>query len=188
MSFSPFLSLPVILKLNGLPKPPKTPQLPSRETLGDSTQLHFLPRLSCGQSSQSQPSALRFPNLNIPRWSFRKRAPVEANASGVRLWGRKGGVGGAGGEKTVDPSRTTCSPHLNEGLCVCCDADKHSCCRSLRIQVCGWGHQSWRYQSCWGHLLADPELPGSWENQVSTKQELRGGKYERTVSYQVYSK
>lgn len=48
------LCLPVILKFNGLPKPPKTPQLPSREKLGDSTQLRLLPRLSCGRRSQSQ--------------------------------------------------------------------------------------------------------------------------------------
>lgn len=103
MSFSPFLCLPVMLKLNGLPKLPKTPQLPSRETLGDSTQLHFLPRLSCGQSSQSQPSVLRFPNLNIPRRSFRWRAPVEANASAVRLWGRQWSTGGGGVEENTPP-------------------------------------------------------------------------------------
>lgn len=66
-AFSPLLCLPVIFKFNGLPKPPKTPQLPSRETLGDSTQLRFLPRLSCGQHSQSQASALGFQNLNIPK-------------------------------------------------------------------------------------------------------------------------
>lgn len=61
------LCLPVILKFNGLPKPPKTPQLPSREKLGDSTQLRLLPRLSCGPSSQSQAGDLGFQNLNIPK-------------------------------------------------------------------------------------------------------------------------
>lgn len=61
------LCLPVILKLNGLPKPPKTPQLPSREKLGDSTQLRLLPRLSCGPPSQSQAADLGFQNLNIPK-------------------------------------------------------------------------------------------------------------------------
>lgn len=65
-AFSPFLCLPVIVKSNGL-KPPMPPQLPSRETPGNSTQLRFLPRLSCGQHSQSQASALRFQNLNIPK-------------------------------------------------------------------------------------------------------------------------
>lgn len=66
-AFLPSLCLPVVLKFNGLPKPPQTPQLPSRETLGDSTQLQFLPRLSCGHHSQSQAGALRFQNLNIPK-------------------------------------------------------------------------------------------------------------------------
>lgn len=67
------LCLPVILKFNGLPKPPKTPQLPSREKLGDSTQLRLLPRLSCGPLSQSQSRDLGFQNLNIPKRSFQTR-------------------------------------------------------------------------------------------------------------------
>lgn len=91
MLFLLFFCLPVILTFNGLPKPP---QLPSRETLGDSTQLRFLPRLSCGRRSQSKVSALGFQNLNIPKWSFQKRAPVEANASAVQLWGRQWGTRG----------------------------------------------------------------------------------------------
>lgn len=86
-----FVSFPLLtgyVKVYWSPKPPKPPQLPSRETLGDSTQLRFLPRLSCGWRSQSQSTALEFQNLNIPMWSFQKRAPVEGNASAVQLWGR----------------------------------------------------------------------------------------------------
>lgn len=125
-SFSPFLCLPVILNFNGLPKPPKTPQLPSRETLGNSTQLRSVPRLSCGQHSQSQASALRFQNLNIPKWSFQKRAPVEANASAVQLWGRQWGTGSGASENCRPRPHQSPGTSLCEWVCVCSDVDECS--------------------------------------------------------------
>lgn len=98
------------------PSRQRLPQLPSRETLGDSTQLHFLPRLSCGQSSQSQPSVLRFPNLNIP---FGKEHLLRLMHQRCGYEERQRSTGGGGVE---EKHSTLVRPHAGltwmEGACL----------------------------------------------------------------------
>lgn len=163
--FSPFLCLPVILKVKWSPKPPKPPQLPSRETLGDSTQLRFLPRLSCGRHSQSQGCALRFQNLNIPKWSFQKRAPVGANASAVQLWGRqwgtRGGGGGVSGKTKVNPNRSTPCWWVHAG----CDVNKCSSPSKRFINRCDQG-QEYEFE-VWAEGLAGLQVSDLLRSSVS---------------------
>lgn len=80
------------------------------------------PGLSCAQNNQSQTSILRFQNLNLPKWSVQKTAPVQLNASVGQLWGRQCGTS----RKQQTPTILHTVAIWVNG-CVCCDANKCSC-------------------------------------------------------------